>query len=267
LAFRARQNLIRPISPGKHLVGEVSEKYKGELVRCVYVFQDLRIQFVFKFTMVLFNSIAFLLAGVQLITFFPWIHAQDAPLFIQGGLEDASAVDAAYNTGGTISINGFTIRVPENMLVQFPAAWVPWREFVNDKGSMLGYEINVRKHYPYPIKHMANITAKVIGNFLNGLPIAGQILAYQFFEGLNSGFIESINFQDGSLKIMSGPTVRISDPNAVFSVGYSGAPLFTADDESPSISSFSGFPMCIPRNSTDPLCPATNRPFQGSGTL
>ena len=101
--------------------------------------------------MVLFNSLAFLLAGVQLITFFPWIHAQDAPLFIQGGLEDASAVNEAYNTGGTISINGFTILVPENMLVQFPAAWVPWREFVNDKGSMLGYEINVRKHYPYPI--------------------------------------------------------------------------------------------------------------------
>ena len=69
------------------------------------------------------------------------------------------------------------------------------------------------------------------------------------------------------MKIAGGPTLRISDPNAVFSVGYADAPFFTADDESPSISSFSGFPMCIPRNDTDPLCPASNRPFQGSGTF
>lgn len=107
----------------------------------------------------------------------------------------------------------------------------------------------------------------MIGNFINGHPVAAQVLAYQFFEGLSSGYIESIDFLDGSFKIVSGPTVRISDPNAVFSVGYDGAPLFTADDESPSISSFSGFPMCIPRSASDPLCPSRNRPFQGSGTL
>lgn len=84
---------------------------------------------------------------------------------------------------------------------------------------------------------------------------------------MSSGFIESIDHEDGSMKISAGPTLRISDPNAVFSVGFSEAPFFTADDESPSISSFSGFPMCIPRNSSDPACPASNRPFQGSGTL
>lgn len=97
--------------------------------------------------------------------------------------------------------------------------------------------------------------------------MAAQILAFQFMEGMSSGFIESIDFADGSMKIANGPTLRISDPNAVFSVGYSEFPFFTADDENPSISSFSGFPMCIPRNESDPLCPASNRPFQGSGTL
>ncbi|KAK7960437.1 hypothetical protein PG988_011651 [Apiospora saccharicola] len=175
--------------------------------------------------------------------------AQDAPLFIQGGLDGATATDETYNSGGTISLNGFDITVPKNMLVQFPAAYVPWKDFVADKNAMLGYEVNV------------------IGNFINGNPIAGQILAYQFFEGLSSGYIESIDFENGTMKIDKGPVLRISDPNAVFSVGYAGAPFFTADDESPSISSFSGFPMCIPRNATDPLCPASNRPFKGSGTF
>ncbi|KAK8091560.1 hypothetical protein PG997_001921 [Apiospora hydei] len=185
----------------------------------------------------------------QLAGLMSLVLAQDSPLFIQGGLEGATATDETYNTGGSISLNGFDISVPKNMLVQFPAAYVPWKDFVADKEAMLGYEVNV------------------IGNFVNGAPIAGQILAYQFFEGLSSGYIESLNFTDGSMKIQNGPVLRISDPNAVFSVGYAGAPFFTADDESPSISSFSGFPMCIPRNSTDPLCPASNRPFQGSGTF
>ncbi|KAH7313837.1 hypothetical protein B0I35DRAFT_480487 [Stachybotrys elegans] len=175
--------------------------------------------------------------------------AQDAPLFIQGGLEDAVATDDTYNSGGTITVNGFQILVPKNLLVQFPAANVPFKDFAAEKASMIGYETNV------------------IGNFVNGQAIAGQIITYQFFEGLNSGFVESVNMTDGSMQIAGGPLLRISDPNAVFSVGYAGAPFFTADDESPSISSFSGFPMCIPRNATDPLCPMTNRPFRGSGTF
>ncbi|KAF2019905.1 hypothetical protein BU24DRAFT_387059 [Aaosphaeria arxii CBS 175.79] len=192
-------------------------------------------------------TLSFIVLGLQLFT--RAVQAQDAPLFIQGGLEGASATDASYNTGGTISINGFDMEIPKNLQVQFPAANVPWKDFVADKDSMIGYEVNV------------------IGNFINGHPIAAQVLAYEFFEGLNSGFIESIDFADGSMKIVSGPTVRISDPNAVFSIGYTGAPFFTADDESPSISSFSGFPMCIPRSASDPLCPAANRPFRGSGTF
>ena len=90
---------------------------------------------------------------------------------------------------------------------------------------------------------------------------------YEFFEGLASGFVESVNFADGSMQIKNGPVVRINDPNGVFSVGYGDAPFMTADDISPSITSFSGFPMCIPRNATDRLCPSSNRPFNGPGTL
>ncbi|KAK2043508.1 hypothetical protein LZ31DRAFT_524378 [Colletotrichum somersetense] len=175
--------------------------------------------------------------------------SQEAPLWIQGGFEDATATDETYNTGGTISVNGFTMNVPKNLLVQFPAAWVPWKEFVANKGNFAGYE------------------TLVIGNSINGEPRVAQVQIYEFFEGLSSGYVESVDFEDGSLKIQNGPVVRISDPNAVFSKGYSGAPLMTADDESPSITSFSGFPMCIPRNSTDPLCPLSNRPFTGPGTF
>ncbi|TRX97750.1 hypothetical protein FHL15_001505 [Xylaria flabelliformis] len=194
-----------------------------------------------------FTSI--LVVGLQLMDLFSKAYGQDAPLFVQGALDGATAFDDTFNTGGTISVAGFNITVPKNMQVEFPAAYVPWKDFVQDKDSMIGYETNV------------------IGNFINGVPIAAQILTYEFFEGLASGFIESIDFADGSMQIRNGPILRINDPNAVFSVGYTEAPFFTADDESPSITSFSGFPMCIPRNTTDPLCPSTNRPFNGQGTF
>ncbi|KAK1961530.1 hypothetical protein LY78DRAFT_617528, partial [Colletotrichum sublineola] len=152
------------------------------------------------------------------------VASQEAPLWIQGGFEDATATDDTFNTGGTIVVNGFTMNVPKNLLVQFPAAWVPWKEFVANKGNFAGYE------------------TLVIGNSINGEPRVAQVQLYEFFEGLSSGFVESVNFEDGSLKIQNGPV-------------------------SPSITSFSGFPMCIPRNATDPLCPLSNRPFVGPGTF
>ena len=108
-----------------------------------------------------------------------------------------------------------------------------------------------------------------MGNTIEHEPRVGQIVITEFFEAENFGFIQSINYTDGSMQIQNGPRIRINDPNAVFSVGYKGIPMMTADDQSPSITSFSGFPMCIPRNTSDPLCPMTNRPQPngGSGTL
>ncbi|KFA50062.1 hypothetical protein S40293_11114 [Stachybotrys chartarum IBT 40293] len=166
-----------------------------------------------------------------------------AGLLVHGGLDDASVNDSTYNSGGYISVQGFNITVLRNMPVSFPAAYVPWPEFVVELDAMRGYEI------------------QVIGNFVNGEPMAAQISTSQLFEILSSGYIESLNFTEGTMKIRSGPILRISDPNGVFPVGYAGTPFFTADDENPSISSYSGMPMCIPRNSSDPPLPAPKPPF------
>ena len=55
----------------------------------------------------------------------------------------------AYNTGGTISVNGWTVNVPKNRLVTFPAAYVPWKEFVANKAAVMGFEVTVS---PPPLK-------------------------------------------------------------------------------------------------------------------
>jgi len=99
---------------------------------------------------------------------------------------------------------------------------------------------------------------------VNGNPLAAQIIISEFAMEWNQGYIEQINF-DGSMKIRDGPIIRINDPNAVFTAGYS-YPFMVSDDKSPSVCAYSGFPMCVPRSANDTLCPTSNRPLlPGSG--
>lgn len=70
--------------------------------------------------------------------------AQESLLFVQGSFEDAILEGEEFNSGGTIVVNGFTMAVPDNLLVQFPAAWVPWKDFVASKDMFIGFETMVR---------------------------------------------------------------------------------------------------------------------------
>lgn len=150
-----------------------------------------------------------------------------------------------FNSGGTLKLLGHTITIPDNLLVQFPAAWVTWRDAVAGKANLIGYELAVS------------------GNWINNVPIAGRVEISQLLLGGGSGLVESVN-TDGTMKIANGPTLRINTPNGVFATAYTGNPFFTADEENPSIVAFSGFPMCIPRSASDPACPAANRPANGA---
>jgi hypothetical protein len=69
--------------------------------------------------------------------------AVDVPIFLTGALIDATATDDSYNTGGTISVNGWVVNVPKNMIVTFPAAYVPWKDFVANKTAVMGFEVTV----------------------------------------------------------------------------------------------------------------------------
>lgn len=97
------------------------------------------------------------------------------------------------------------------------------------------------------------------------MPIAGLVSIAQFSLETNNGVIASLDV-DGSIRMVGGQTVRINDPNAVYSAGYTLNPAFTADDQNPSVTALSGFPMCVPRSASDPKCPASNRPI-GQSTL
>ncbi|KAF2218962.1 hypothetical protein BDZ85DRAFT_276587 [Elsinoe ampelina] len=165
-------------------------------------------------------------------------HAAVVPFTVQGALDSASADSTAFNSGGRISVNGLSIVIPQNLQFQFPAAWVPFKNVAG--GGFTGMEV------------------AVVGNYVDDVAIAGQVQISQFLGG-SAGTIASLAF-DGKITLTTGQVLRINDPNAVYSAGYTARPEFTADDENPSISSFSGFPMCVPRSADDAKCPSSNRP-------
>jgi hypothetical protein len=61
----------------------------------------------------------------------------------------ASADGTAYNSGGKISVGGLQITIPKNLQVQFPAAWVPFKDFAS--GGYLGNELSVCLFGPFLI--------------------------------------------------------------------------------------------------------------------
>ncbi|TKX27708.1 hypothetical protein C1H76_0135 [Elsinoe australis] len=166
-------------------------------------------------------------------------RAAVVPFTVQGALDGASADSQNFNTGGRISVNGLSIVIPENLQFQFPAAWVPFKNVAG--GSFNGMEVSV------------------VGNYVDDVAIAGQVQIAQYLLSANAGTIASLAF-DGKITLTTGQVLRINDPNAVYSAGYKLRPEFTADDQNPSITSFSGFPMCVPRSADDPKCPSSNRP-------
>ncbi|KAL8408451.1 hypothetical protein RB594_007043 [Gaeumannomyces avenae] len=194
--------------------------------------------FTFRYTLALLLCVLAVLVQVR---------AQDVPLQLTGAFEGATATDSSFNTGGSISVLGFNVVVPKNLQVTFPATFIPWKDFVADQGKFAGYEVTVD------------------GNLVNNVPIAGMISVSQFSVQGGQGVIDKINV-DGTMSLQGGPKLRINDPKGVYGLPYADDPFFTSDGENPSISAFSGFPMCVPRSSSDPLCPATQRPLLTGNT-
>jgi len=147
--------------------------------------------------------------------------------------------------GGTATINGITMVIPCNMIIQMPANTYKWADMVNEtivnhKPLLTDYELNV------------------VGNIVNGQYIAALMYISQQSLNSGSGVIQSIDYTTGNLIVSSGNplkppvTVQLNDPNGRFGRAQSPDPRFSVDDENPSVHSGTGYPMCVPRTTTDP---------------
>ena len=190
-------------------------------------------------------------------------------------VDNASSCDAAggdnlsglpnavsQTPGGTVKVNGITIDVPCNLVLQFPANTMSWSDAVGKGfGDLASVEINV------------------VGNIVDGKYRAGLILLSQQSANSGTGVVESIDYSKGRLTVrnpLSGDKVilEINDPQVGgtgrFSAGQTPDERFSVDNQNPTVKAATGYPMCIPRTDAtagqdDPLCPQQNRPTVANG--
>ena len=185
---------------------------------------------------------------------------------VTGFIYDATVSNADCSTvtdpslfGGTVTVNGVTITVPCNTVMQMPANTLTWADFVNG-----GAALTLLSGTAYP-----SFEVHVIGNLVDKKPIAGLIYVSQQSLNLGNGFISRIDYATGNIEVANGLTglpvvIQINDPKGRFGRAQSPDFRFSVDDANPTIHAGTGYPMCVPRTdptvADDPLCPQVNRP-------
>jgi hypothetical protein len=218
-------------------------------------------------------------------------------------------------SGGWLQINGDIIRIPANTIVFFPNTYQTWEEvFENNPGAVMcsspgncsfvgpvagesGLALSDTVRSPFTFE------AHVQGQIVNGTYMAGIVqISQQSVNGMQ-GFIESLNYADGSMMVngirvqINDAALQLSDMNGHlfnkgrYSIGQSPDIRFTADQNNTTIRAITGYPMCIPRTVPgtypagpgtpgtadpyvqgatgldDPQCPEINRPRDASQQL
>jgi hypothetical protein len=196
-------------------------------------------------------------------------HQFDVTGYIQDATVDSTnancpSVTNSHNLGGTVVVNGLSVVIPCNLIVQMPANTFTWADFINSPSPKLPTTLkDIPGTFPAFEVH-------VVGNTVNGRHIAG--LAFVSQQGLNSGqgIITRIDYATGNIYVGSRvgapdqAILQINDPNGRFGRKQSPDARFSVDDANPTIKAATGYPMCVPRTDpaigSDPSCPQQNRP-------
>lgn len=207
---------------------------------------------------------------------------------ILGFIQNASVSDAncpelpAAQWGGTAVINGVSILIPCNMIVQMPAATFTWSELFDatiirtTRASPASLRLAERNQprigdFAYP-----SIEMQVVGNIVGGRHIGALVYISQQSLNSGAGYVSGFDHANGVIYLAASPggaaqvRLQINDVNGRFSKGQTPDNRFNVDDENPTIRAITGYPMCIPRldpatGGDDPLCPQRNRPLAAGG--
>lgn len=202
--------------------------------------------------------------------------------------------DGCKTSGGWIQVDGMTIRIPANTIVQFPANTITWEEVFEFNSTGVAGESGMA--LADTVRLPGTFEATIQGNIVNGQYISGLVfLSQQSLMGFQ-GFIEKFDYANG-IAFINGYRVQIADPAGKFSSGFPGNPIaaslglpgwnpavtaanptgasfvqdsrFSIDENNPTIKTETGYPLCIPRFdplvADDPLCPRANRPTNAVG--
>ena len=209
---------------------------------------------------------------------------------------------ACKTSGGWIQVNNDTIRIPQNAVVVLPNTYNTWEELFENNPTGVAGETGMA--LSDTVRLPGTYEVHVQGNIVKGQYIAGLVFISQQSANGMMGYIESMNYADGSF-VINGHRVQINDPaiqitdlngniwnKGRYSTGQSPDVRFTSDQGNTTIRAQTGFPMCIPRVAPgtwtatladgvtssgtvdpylggfdDPQCPEVNRPRDETGAI
>jgi hypothetical protein len=203
--------------------------------------------------------------------------------FIQQATLDAPGDVLA---GGTVKVNGTTVIIPRNTIVQMPNTYLTWTELFTmapapwgptQTGLALADTDAAGKH-PVTTYEITLFGNRIVDP-ADGTDkyVAGLVSISQESLNFGQGMVNFIDYDKGELHVggtpnVSAPTdtrVVINDPVGRFGIRHSPDPRFTADTDNATIHAKTGYPMCIPRTdpakADDALCPQANRPLDAAG--
>jgi hypothetical protein len=260
-------------------------------------------------------KLTLLVVGLALLWAAPAQAAQPVPPpqfdmtgFIQEATLDGTVAGAAVtplpNTdpraGGTMTINGIKMLIPNNTILQLPAGSFTWAQLLDPTvsaalpGNLLhqvpGQTMLALSDIPNPrfppvrpplVPPFPVCEVRAVGNVLPG-PAGGPpryivgLIVPITQQGLNlgMGIVNYIDYATGRFRVggtigdpTSGALLEVNDPVGRYGLVHSPDPRFTCDTNNPTVHSVTGYPMGIPRvapPAIDPLCPLTNRPLNGA---
>ncbi len=181
-------------------------------------------------------------------------------------------------TGGWIEVNNTVIRVPQSTVVYFPNTLITWEEVFEQNPNTHQTDVPFQSGLALAdtTRFPGAYETSVQGNIVNGQYQAGIIFIAQSLaagDGSIQGFIEKFDYAHGIMYV-NGNRIQLNDPQLTFTVpnpdgtpatdgggnpivltkgrhsaGQSPDPRFAIDQNNPSVTAESGYPMCIPQTS------------------
>jgi hypothetical protein len=211
----------------------------------------------------------------------PTPFLQPVSPFAMTGFIQSMTVDTPGDSlsGGTIVMNGITVTVPRNTVLQMPATAMTWQElWANAPAAYQPTQTGLAlSDTPKPLTtYEFTVQGNRVINAAAGTDqyIAGLVFISQQSINTSQGFINAIDYSKGVPEILVSKTlgstvgaarIRINTPTGRYGLpDPNGDVRFTADEDNPTMVARNGYPMCLPRvnpaTGTDSLCPQWNRP-------
>jgi hypothetical protein len=193
--------------------------------------------------------------------------------------------------GGTLTVNGHKVTVPDETIVMLPANALTWQEMFAQAPlpwGLNGTAYNGATQGPTSGMALSDCAVApsggvcaapplttyefhIQGNRVGETYIAGLIFMSQQSLNSGAGFINHIDYSLGEMRVGGtlkrnatgvpidtldpanpGARVRINDPFGKFAMLQSPDERLTLDPDNPTIKSETGFPMCLPRKAPTP---------------